>query len=226
MDRGERGAAMIVGILGTGHMGKGIARAAVRGGHEVVLGSRERARAEEVARSLGASGVAGRLRAGTYEEAAVAGEIVVVGTPYSMAAEILGELRDHLAGKVVVDITNPLGMVDGRLGLTSPAGSSGLQENQKAVGSAVTLTGAFRPNFAATFDDPTIGGQPADVWIFGADPAAKERVAALARDMGFAPVDLGGPEVAHTVEGMVVILIGINGRDGLNWRAAFNLVHD
>src|SRR5207237_244626 len=136
---------------------------------------------------------------------------------YSVAAETLRELQDHLAGKVVVDITNPLGMVEGRLGLTTPPGSSGLQENQKAVGAAVTLTGAFRPNFAATFENPMIAGRPADVWIFGPDAAAKATVATLVRAMGFTPVDLGGPEVAGTVEGMMVILIGLNSRAGLNW---------
>ena len=218
---------MIVGMIGTGHMGRGIAKAAVRGGHEVILASREHGRAAEIVRELVANGANGALlRPGTYDEAAAQGDVVVLGTPYSVAPEVLGELRDRLAGKVVIDITNPLGMVDGRLGLTTPPGTSGLQENQKAVGAAVTLTGAFRPNFAATFDQPVVAGHSADVWIFGPDAAAKEKVTTLVRDMGFTPVDLGGPEVAHAVEGMVVVLIGINSRDALNWRAALNLVHD
>jgi hypothetical protein len=44
--------------------------------------------------------------------------------------------------------------------------------------------------------------------------------------MGFTPVDLGGAEVAHAVEGMVAVLIGLNSRDDLKWRAAYTIVHD
>jgi 8-hydroxy-5-deazaflavin:NADPH oxidoreductase len=218
---------MIVGIIGTGNMGRGLAKAAARAGYDVIVGSRDSGRAQDIVRGLGEGGAASaRLRAGTYKEAASASEIVILSTPYSVAAETLHDLRDCLAGKVVVDITNPLGMVEGRLGLTSPPGSSGFQENQKAVGGAVTLTGAFRPNFAATLDLPVVAGVPADVWIFGPDPAAKQSVATLARAMGFKPVDVGGPEVAHVVEGTVLLLIGINSRDDLHWRVAFTIVHD
>ncbi|MFP6702564.1 MAG: NAD(P)-binding domain-containing protein, partial [Planctomycetaceae bacterium] len=96
---------MKIGILGgSGRMGRGLARGYANAGHEVILGSRSAQRAIDTASELG-DGVSG----GSLADAAQIGELVVLAVPFGDAVATVEPLRDSLAGKIVIDITNPFG---------------------------------------------------------------------------------------------------------------------
>jgi 8-hydroxy-5-deazaflavin:NADPH oxidoreductase len=86
-------------IVGTGNMARGIGSRALAGGHDVAFLGTDRAKAEALAGDLGGSATAAD---------GVAGDVVVLAVPYAAAADILAAHGADLAGKVIVDITNPV----------------------------------------------------------------------------------------------------------------------
>ena len=211
---------MRVGILGAGRMGRGLARCLALAGDDVFLGSRDAAKAQELATSINREAGIERVRPASYAEAAAQGEVVILAVPYREAATTLTAHRDALQGKVVVDITNPLGQTP--TGVVTPPGSSGLEENQRAAGPGIRLVGAFRNNFADTLGQPDFAGPRADCWVFGDDAAAKQVVLDLARRCGFDAVDVGPAAAARQVEQTVVLIIAV--RRSLGRRCAFKLL--
>ena len=92
-----------LGILGTGRMGVRLAAMFARAGRTVVLGSRDRARAEHIVASLGIPGLTG----GTYREAAEATNVLPAAFIRDGLFDLLEEHRAALDGKTIIDITNP-----------------------------------------------------------------------------------------------------------------------
>src|SRR3954447_7931223 len=90
---------MQITIVGTGNMARGIATRALAGGHDVTLVGTDRGKAEDLAGELG-----GSARAGGRVE----GDLVVLAVPHTVAGDVVAQYADDLAGKVVVDITNPV----------------------------------------------------------------------------------------------------------------------
>src|SRR3954451_18962347 len=132
---------MNVTIIGTGNMARGIATRALAGGHTVtLLGT-----APEKAQALAAE-LSGDVRAGTVGDP-LGGEVVVLAVWYQALDDVLSRYGDQLAGKVVVDITNP---VDPQTfqPLTVDAGSAAQEIAQKAPGARVVK--AFNTTFAGT----------------------------------------------------------------------------
>ena len=98
---------MKIGILGgTGRMGRGLARGYAAVGHEVFLGSRSSQRASDAASEMD-----GEVSGGSLAEAAEFGELVVLAVPFGDAVATVESVQDSLAGKIVIDITNPFGAV-------------------------------------------------------------------------------------------------------------------
>ena len=200
---------MRIGILGgTGPQGRGLGRRFAMAGHEVLLGSRDAARAQQTAAELsGAGNVAGAANA----DAAQA-ELVVVAVPYEGHADLLTSLADALEGKIVVDCVNPLGFdKQGPFPLEVEDGSAAQEAQRILPGS--TVVGAFHNVSARLLDDPAVTHIPGDVLVLGEDRAAVERVIELAHAIpGARGLYAGRLRLARTVEGLTANLIAVNRR--------------
>ena len=178
---------MTVAILGQGNMGSGLARR-LQGKAEVVLGAREPKAGET-----------------SYAEAVARADVVVLALPYQAAVAAARSL--DLAGKVVVDISNPV--TPDYSGLTLGHSTSAAEELQKAAPGAKVVK-AFNTIFAALFAAPEAETANVPVFLAGNDEAGVESVAALVRRAGFAVETVGTLDGARLLEpvGMLNIRFG------------------
>ncbi|MDG6106238.1 NADPH-dependent F420 reductase [Dactylosporangium aurantiacum] len=199
---------MTVAVLGgTGPQGRGLARRFAAAGLDVVLGSRDPARAAATAADL-----PGRVRGSSNADAASAGDIVVVAVPWDGHAELLAALAPALAGKIVVDCVNPLGFdQQGAYALTVEEGSA--TQQAAAILTASTVVGAFHNVSAVHLDDPDRSTVDTDVLVLGDDRAATDLVQELAGTIpGVRGVYGGRLRNAHQVEALTANLISVNRR--------------
>lgn len=213
---------MRIGILGgTGKEGSGLGLRWAHAGHEVVIGSRERAKAERVAMELnrvlglvpplappstGGIAIIGRENL----EAARLGEVVVLTVPYAAHRTTLESVREALAGKVLVDVTVPLDPAAPRRVKLPPAGSAAV-ESQQLLGPEVRVVAAFH-NVSAEHLKELEHSIDCDVLVCGDDKAAKAIVIGLAKDAGMRAFDAGPLVNAVVPEGLTSVLIHINTR--------------
>ena len=207
---------MKVTIVGAGNMARGIGSRAVAGGHQVEVTSRDPSHAQKLAGELGPTATA--LEAG----APFGGEVVVLAVYYGDLKDAVRQYADQLAGKVVVDITNPL---DTRTWdrLATPPGTSSAEETQQLVPEGTPVVKAFNTNFAGTLVDGQVGGQQLDVLIAGDDEAAKRKVAQLVADGGLRPIDVGPLRRAQQLEQLGFLHIAVQQPLGLGFGSAIKL---
>jgi len=194
---------------GTGALGTGLAQRWAAAGYPVVLGSRLREKAEAAARDIQPADGAPPVRGDDNAGAARAGDIVVIAVPYSSHDAILDEIKDAVAGKIVVDAVVPL--VPPKVSLVQlPAQGSAGQIAQERIGDSARVVSAFHNVAAAKLQGG--GAIDCDVLVFGNDRDARDAVIALAEAIGTRGID-GGP-IANSVvgEALTSILIGINRR--------------
>jgi NADPH-dependent F420 reductase len=184
---------MKVTIIGAGNMGRGIGTRLVAGGNEVQLVDRD----PEEARALAAELGDGATASSPGDE--ITGEVVVLALYYGSVPEAVEQYREQLAGKVVVDITNPvdLSTFDG---LATPPGTSAAEEIAALVPEGTPVVKAFNTTFAGTLAAGEAAGQQLDVLIAGDDEDAKRRVAGLAEAGGLRPIDVGPLRRAQQLE--------------------------
>ena len=196
---------------GTGPQGRGLARRFAAAGLEVVIGSRSAERAESTASAI-AEAVGGRVRGADNAEAATAGDVVVVAVPWDGHKELLEELAENLAGKVVVDCVNPLGFdKQGAFALQVEEGSAAQQAAAILTGS--TVVGAFHNVSAVKLEDPEVTEVDTDVLVLGDVREATDLVQALAETIpGVRGVYGGRLRNAHQVEALTANLISVNRR--------------
>ena len=196
-----------VGILGTGDVGKALAKGFAVHGCDVKIGSRER-KGEFV----------------TFEEAAKHGDIVVVCTRWGgtqHALELAG--AKNLAGKVVIDATNPLKEVDGRpVGMERGFTDSGGEQVQRWLPDAKVVK-AFNIVGNALMVDPKLPGGPPTMFIGGNDEGAKNVVTEILTDFGWETIDLGGIEAARLLEPMCWVWVSSAMKSG-KWMQAFKML--
>ncbi len=197
-----------VGVLGgTGEQGRGLATRLAATGLQVVLGSRDSARAASAAREIGA-GVEGA----DNSACARTSDLVIVAVPWDGHADLLASLRNDLAGKVVVDCVNPLGFdASGAFALRVPEGSAAEQAAGILVDSRVVA--AFHHISAKLLLDDAVASIDTDVLVLGDDRAATDLVQGLAsRIPGIRGVYGGRLRNAGQVEALTANLISINRR--------------
>lgn len=189
---------MTIAIIGLGNMGKGLAKR-LAGKADLVAGVRNAAEAASFAHDHGI------LVTGPAEAVAKA-DIVILALPYASALEFAAR-TPALAGKVVVDISNPITPDYSRLTLGHT--TSAAEEIQRAA-PAARVVKAFNTIFAGVFDTPVAATADVPVFIAGNDAAAVETVADLAGKAGFAVERIGGLDGARLVEpvGMLNIRLG------------------
>ena len=197
---------MKIGILGSGDVGKALGTGFAALGHDVMMGTREPA-AEKVRAWVAKAGA--KAKAGSFAEAAAFAEVAVVATLWegTQNAIRLGGPA-NLAGKVVIDTTNPLDFSGGpppklSIGHTDSAGECVQRWLPGAqVVKAFNIVGnphMFRPDFP---------GGPPDMFICGNDGSAKKTVAGICTSFGWpSPIDLGGIESSRYLEALAVVWI-------------------
>jgi len=173
---------MKVAIIGTGNMASGLANALAGAQHEVAIGSRDPGKAAALAEKIG-RGVQG----GGIAAAAKLAEIVILAIPFDGAANALKETGD-LAGKILVDISNPI-TADFKslvIGHTTSAA-----EEIQTLAPKATVVKAFNTIFAQLMPTEARQGKSLQVFVASDDDTAKTLVSALAKSIAFDAVDAG-----------------------------------
>jgi 8-hydroxy-5-deazaflavin:NADPH oxidoreductase len=207
---------MNVTIVGAGNMGRGIGSRVVAGGHQLEVVDRDPAQAQQLAKDLGGSAAA--LDPG----APFGGEVVVFAVYYPGIKDAVRQYADQLAGKVVVDITNPVNTQTWDSLATAP-GSSSAEETQQLVPEGTAVVKAFNTTFAGTLVAGEVSGQQLDVLIAGDDDNAKQKVAQLVSDGGLRPVDVGPLRRAQQLEQLGFLHISLQQPLGLDFGSAVKL---
>jgi hypothetical protein len=180
-----------IGIIGTGRIGGALARHWVDAGHEVLMSSRHPEELEPLAAELGP-----RARTGTPAEAAEFGQVVLVSVPYSAMPQIGAENGPALAGKIVLDTSNPVARRDGAIVGPALEKGSGLATAEFLPGARIVRAFNCIPAEALATE---ANRQPARIAIplAGDDAEALEVAQRLVDDAGFDPVVVGPLEVAR-----------------------------
>ena len=212
---------MQVTVIGAGNMGRGIGHRLVAGGHDVTVVDRDPEEAGRLAEELRGAAQGGATVEAEGPGAQLRGEVVVLAVYYPGSLELARELGDRLAGKVVVDISNPLNETFS--GLATPPGISAAEEVAATVPTGTMVVKAFNTTFSGTLVEGQVAGQPLDVLIAGDDEEAKEAVAQLVRDGGLRAIDVGPLERARHLEGLGFLGITLQQPLGLKFQSTWKL---
>ncbi len=203
-------------------MGRGIGHRIVAGGHSVTIVDRDPEEAEQLMEELRGAAEGGATVEAAEPGAELRGEVVVLAVYYPGNLEIARDLGERLAGKVVVDISNPLNETFD--GLATAPGTSAAEELAASAPAGARVVKAFNTTFSGTLVEGQVAGQPLDVLIAGDDEEAKEAVAQLVRDGGLRAIDVGPLERARELEGLGFLGITLQQPLGLNFQSAWKLI--
>lgn len=196
-------------IGGTGALGSGLAARWAAAGYAVVLGSRSPEKAAAAASAIEPANGAPPVRGDSNAGAARAGDVVVIAVPYASHDATLDEIKDAVAGKIVIDAVVPL--VPPKVSVVQlPAQGSAAQIAQVRLGDGARVVSAFHNVGAAKL---LAGGAiDCDVLVFGNDRSARDTVIALADAIGTRGIDGGVLANSVAAEALTSVLIGINRR--------------
>ena len=213
---------MNITIIGAGNMGRGIGTRVVAGGHSVTFVDANPETAEKAAADVKASAKNGAKVSTASLGDVQLGDVVVFAVWYGTNIEIAKQLGNKLAGKVVVDIANPLNSTFD--GLATTPDSSSAEDLAKAVVPGAKVVKAFNTTYAGTLLAGQVAGQPLDVFIAGDDADAKSKVAQIVTDGGMRAIDTGPLSRARQIEGMQLLHIVTQGTLGTNWGSALKIL--
>ncbi|MEV3861052.1 NAD(P)-binding domain-containing protein [Streptomyces sp. NPDC050095] len=193
---------MRIGVLGTGGMADALVGHWARAGHEVAVGGRDMGRAERLAARIG-----GDVRPVGLRAAAEFGQVVLAALPYGAGADVVREVRDALAGTVLLDCSNPVG--PGFRLLTDDGPSAARQLAAAAPEAHVVKAFNLCHVDVWRMRPPVFDGRPLSVPLCGDDPEALARAAELVRDAGCTPVSGGGLGRAGLLEATAALFIAL-----------------
>src|SRR3954468_3804700 len=191
-------------LIGTGNMARTIGTLAVAGGNTVEVMARDQTKADDLAEALGGGATAGKWAA------VPAGDIVITALLYAGVVPVVAEYGDALAGKVIVDISNPFNATFD--GLAHSEETSIAQEAAEVAPASASVVKAFNTIFRNVLEE----GRPA-VFIAGDDAQPKADVAAFIESLGLRPLDAGSLKMAHWLEGMGLVTVGLAGNGVGHW---------
>lgn len=215
---------MNIAVIGaTGAMGSALTRSLAKAGHQLTLFAPDRTKLSDLVRAVQRELPAARVTDAPDAAAAVRpAEVILLAVWYAMQAEVASAVRAVAAGKIVVNIANPLNETFDDV--VTPPGTSAAEECASQLPEA-TVVKAFNTVFAADFAAPDFGGIRPDVFVAGDDERASDIVSTLVRDVGFNPLFVGRLSASRTLERMAVLLIGLSSRYTYNWRAGWKVLH-
>jgi predicted dinucleotide-binding enzyme len=179
---------MRIGIIGSGYIGGTLARLWVDAGHEVRVSSRHPEGLKSLVESLGT-----RASAGTPEDAATFGEVVVISVPLKAVPELAPRIAPLVQGKVVLDTNNAYEQRDGEVARTAKQHPDGTAAWAAAMFPGSRWVKAFNTVYYKVLQSEAHrSGDRVGIPLAGDDPAALEVAERLVRDAGFDPVVVGG----------------------------------
>lgn len=186
-------------IFGRGNMGTAIAGVLTKGGATVEhIGSAD------------------------SDTATINGDVVILAVPYPAVESIIASHKDALAGKTVIDITNPLNF-ETFDSLVVPVGSSATAEIQAQLPTSRVLK-AFNTNFAATLATGKVGDITTTVLVAGDDEDAKNALITGVNAGGLGALDAGSLKRAHELEAVGFLQLTLAGSEKIGWTGGFGLV--
>jgi len=187
-----------VSIIGTGNMGSALAGLVTKGGNTVETFNT------------------------SDTDKPVTGEIVILAVYYGAVREVLAQRAQQLAGKIVVDITNPVNL-ETFDGLVVPADGSAAAEIAAALPSAKVLK-AFNTNFAGSLTSGKVGSETTTVLIAGDDADAKALLAGIVTAGGLRAIDAGSLKRARELEALGFLQMTLAAAEKIAWTGGFAVV--
>lgn len=182
-------------------MAAAIASLAIKAGHTIEVMARDGAKAQTLAEERGAGTMTRAFGA------VPAGDIVILAVPYSAVLDVVKQYGEALAGKLLIDITNPI--KSDFSGFLTPVDSFGAQEIANVAPADADIVKAFNTQNASVLAVGPIEGHPLDVYIAGDDAQAKARVSAFIESLGLRPMDAGKLFMARTLEHACMLWLGL-----------------
>jgi len=209
-----------VGVLGSGQVGQVLASGFIEHGHEVFVGTRDTSKLDD----WKAANPAGQV--GSVADAASFGDIVVLAVAGRAAEGVIAAAGvDNLAGKTVIDATNPIADAPPQGGVLSFFTSldDSLMERLQRAAPEAHLVKAFSSVGSALMVNPELPGGPPTMFICGDDGAAKAEVAGVLEQFGWGVEDMGGTPAARAIEPLCILWC-IPGFNDNQWTHAFKLL--
>lgn len=210
-----------VSVLGSGQVGEVLANGFLKAGHDVLRASRDPSKLGAWKASAGA-----KASVGTFAEAGAFGDIFVLAVKGGAAEAVLEATGiDKLAGKLVLDTTNPIAdapPVNGVLKFFTDLNESLMERLQKKAPQA-KLVKAFSCVGSAFMINPQLPGGPPSMFICGNDGDAKAQAKKLLEAFGWDVADMGKVEAARAIEPLCMLWC-IPGLSGGSWTHAFKLL--
>ena len=209
-----------IGVLGSGDVGRRLAGAFVDEGHSVMIGSRDTQKKELVAwrEEKGP-----KASVGSFEVTAAFGDLVVLAVLGKAAVPLVSSLADSLAGKVVIDATNPLEFSGDGPPTLFVSGDDSLGEQVQRAAPKAKVVKAFNIIGNPDMYKPELAGGPPTMFYCGDDAEAKKQVAGLLESFGHEPVDLGGIDASRYLEPMTMVWVRYGIATG-GWRHGFKML--
>lgn len=206
---------MNIAVLGAGKMGGVVGRALAAAGHEIIFGSRS---PESTARRF--AGVS-NISVSSYADAARDSDAAIIAVPWFAALDVIGLLKPDLAGKVVVDLTNPAAADFSQLvvgGIDSAA-----ERIARALPTSKVIK-AFNGITADNFPNPDFSGQRAQVFYCGDHEDGKLLVKQLITACGFDPVACGILSNARYLEAIAMLWLQLAFWEDWGTAFSFNII--
>jgi 8-hydroxy-5-deazaflavin:NADPH oxidoreductase len=186
-----------ISIIGSGNMAAAIGTRAAQHGHTVELMSRDPAKAQVLADQIGHGATVGTFGARPV------GDIVFVAVLYAGAIDVVTHYGDALAGKILIDITNPFNA--DASGLVTTEGNSVSQQIAAAAPKSTHVVKAFNSIFRHIIAED----KPLDVFFAGDSADAKAPFAAFLQSLDMRPLDVGGLEMTYVLEWAGILIMGL-----------------
>jgi predicted dinucleotide-binding enzyme len=206
---------MRIGVLGTGIVGRTLAQALLGNGHEVRLGSRTAGNEAAVA---WAAEIGGPASEGTFADAAGFGELVINATAGAAALNALNLAgAEQLAGKVLIDVSNPLDFSQGMPPTLTVCNDDSVGEQIQRTFADVRVVKTLNTVTAALMVQPTLVPGPHTIFVAGDDAAAKAQTGELLQELGWPAesiLDLGDITAARAMEMYLPLWLRLYGATG------------
>jgi len=193
-------------VGGTGNLGGALALRLGAPGVKIIIGSRDAEKAKKAVETLKPNLRAGEIVGMTNQEAVKGADFVVIAVPYEGHAQMVGDLKGQLAGKIVIDTVVPLNKVRPFV----PAAGSALQEAQQILGDEAPVIGALHNISAVDLGD--VDSPLGDVLVCGDNAEAKQKVMEIIRRIGATAFDGGPASNSYVIEGLTGVIIHLNRR--------------
>jgi 8-hydroxy-5-deazaflavin:NADPH oxidoreductase len=205
---------MKIGVIGNGNMGGTLGRLWSSRGHKIMFGSRNPEHVKTMA------GISPNVNSGSIPDAVRFGDVILLAVPWQ-GVENVFRLAGQLAGKIIIDCTNPIS--ENYMSLVLGFNTSGAEEIAKMAQGARVVK-AFNTIAAAVLSKPRFDDTDATALYCGDDTEAKKVVAGLIKELGFEAIDAGPLQNARYLEPMGEMFVQLAFGQNMGFDMAWKLL--